>query len=56
MQQERKAIPIAANHSTAPAKDTCQGCGQCKCGKAAPATQPVTWERKRSDDTEGGEL
>jgi hypothetical protein len=54
MQQQEKTIPVAS--STAPAKPGRQGCGQCKCSAPAPAPQPVTWERKNPDDTEGGEL
>ena len=54
MQQQEKTIPVAS--STAPAKPGCQGCGQCKCKAPPPAPQPVTWERKNPDDTEGGEL
>ncbi|MEG2469519.1 MAG: hypothetical protein RSB86_19285 [Comamonas sp.] len=56
MQQQSKAIPITTAHTSAPSKDGCKGCGQCQCGHPAPAPQPPIWERKRADDTEGGEL
>ena len=51
-----KEKTASGNTTSAPTKPDCRGCGQCQCAKNAPSTQPIVWERKKSDDTEGGEL
>jgi|GEM_PF-6317821 len=56
MQTTEKTASGTTTTAGAPAQPGCQGCGQCQCAKPATASQPIVWERKKSDDTEGGEL